>query len=225
MIKKSRKKQWSEGVWLLGRYEWFGTGAWMLVNGHDAALVEMPPYNPNHQESPARKAYFVAKKHRLNLRYILCTHNHSDHCSIITALELARYFPEAEYVLQQGFEEIIHMVPRVHFFNEEQVLYLEGEPLYIVHAPKHSWTDTMVIFKGVAITGDWELNTLHSCHDDKPRHRVSKEVKIQSIQKMRRFQESKGYHIHKVFSVHANDRRENVNFNWLMDDTLVERRL
>lgn len=223
MIKKTRKKQWSDGIFLLGRYEWFGTGVWMFVSGNEAAIIEMPPFNPQHQESPARKAYFVAKKNRLTVRYLLCTHTHHDHFQRGIAEELHRYFPGAEFVLQRGFEPLAKGLPNVSYFEEERVLLLGTEPLYLVHAPKHSWTDTMIIFKGVVITGDWELNTLHSCHDDKPRHRVAKEVKIRSIQKMRRFQEDKGYHIHKVFSVHANDRRENVDFNRLMDDTLIER--
>ncbi len=223
MIKRTRKREWSEGVFLMGRYEWFGTGCWLLVNGNEGAIVEMPPYNAQFQESPANKALHVVKKSKIRIKYLLCTHTHVDHFNLKIAQEMQSYFPQAEIHLQRGFEPMIHGLNNVHYFDHESNLSLNGESLFLVHAPKHSWTDTMVIFKGVAITGDWELNTLKSAHDDKPQHRVPREAKIASIQKMRRFQSERNYRIHKVYSVHANDRRENINFDWLMDDTLVDR--
>ncbi len=223
MIQRTRKRQWSEGVYLLGQYDWFKTGCWLLVSGSEGAIVEMPPYSPEYQESPAKKAYHVCKKQKIRVKYILCTHNHLDHFNRSTALEMQQAFPEAEIHLQRGFEPYTHGLNNLYFFDHESTLYVNGEPIHLIHAPKHSWTDSMIIFKGVAITGDWELNTLKSCHDDKPRYRVPTEAKIAAIKRMRRFQSEKNYHIHKVFSVHANDRRENVDFDWLMDDTLVDR--
>lgn len=212
-------------MYLLGRYDWFGTGCWLLTNGNEGAIVEMPPYSPQHQESPANKAYHVCKKAKINVRYVLCTHNHQDHFSSRTAREMEQAFPDAEIHLQRGFELMPHGLRKVYYFDHDSLLHLAGEPLHLVHAPKHSWTDTMVIFKGVIISGDWELNTLQSAHDDKPRYRVPNEVKLASIERMQRFQHDQNYRIHKLFSVHANDRRENIDFNWLMEDTKVDRNL
>ncbi|MCS6807467.1 MAG: hypothetical protein RML40_02145 [Bacteroidota bacterium] len=223
MIKRTRVQEWSNGILLLGRFEWFGTGCWLLHHNGIGAILELPPYNPNHQESPATKAYNVCRKRAIHVKYILCTHAHTDHFSITTARDMHIAFPHAQFLLQRGFEHLTHELTNVQLFDHECTVYLETEPLYLIHAPKHSWTDTHVIFKGTAITGDWELNTLRSVHDNKPQHAVSTEVKLASIEKMARFEHEYRYHIHKVFSAHANDRREQVNFTALMHDTKIDR--
>ncbi len=210
---------------MLGRYEWFGTGCWLLEHNGEAAVVEMPPFNPIHQESPANKAFHVARKAKYRVKYLLCTHAHMDHFSWQTAHQMQEAFPEAEIHVQRGFEPYMRGLSRVHFFDHDSLLTLGNEPLHLLHAPKHSWTDTMIIFRGVVISGDWELNTLKSAHDDKPRYRVPDHVKLASIEKMQRFQAEKNYRIHKVFSVHANDRRENVDFHHLMEETKIDRTL
>jgi hydroxyacylglutathione hydrolase len=225
MIKKTRKRLWSEGVYLLGRYEWFGTGCWLLEHNGEAAIVELPPYNPQFQESPASKAYHVCKKNKYRVKYILCTHTHIDHLNAGTARAMQEAFPDAEVHVQRGFEGVNHGFHQPYFFDHESNLDLGGEALHLVHAPKHSMTDTMIIFKGVIIAGDWELNTLKSSHDDKPRYRVPNDVKLRSIERMQRFQHEKNYRIHKLFSVHANDRRENIDFNALMEETKIDRNL
>ncbi|MFY8000948.1 MAG: hypothetical protein ACOVSW_20315 [Candidatus Kapaibacteriota bacterium] len=223
MIKRTRVQEWSKGVLLMGRFEWFGTGCWLLHHNGIGAILELPPYSPDHQESPATKAYNVCKKRKIDVKYILCTHTHIDHFNAKTAREMQGAFPQAEVHLQRGFEGIAGMLNKVYFFDHDSKLDIGGEPLYLIHAPKHSWTDTHVIFKGTAITGDWELNTLRSAHDDKPRYAVPKEAKLAAIDKMSRFEHDYKYHIHKVFSVHANDRRENVDFTALMHDTKIDK--
>jgi hydroxyacylglutathione hydrolase len=227
MIKRTRVQEWSNGVLLLGRFEWFGTGCWLLTHNGEGAIVEFPPYSPEHQESPATKALNVCKKRKIKVKYLLCTHTHVDHFSLKTAREMQTAFPDAEVHLQRGFEEMARSLERTlertYFFDNESHLNIGGESLHLIHAPKHSWTDTHVIFKGVAITGDWELNTLRSAHDDKPRYAVPTDAKLQAIEKMARFESDYNYRIHKVFSVHANDRRENIDFTWLMNDTKNDR--
>lgn len=223
MIKRTRVQQWSDGVLLMGRFEWFGTGCWLLHNNGEGAIVEMPPFNPQHQESPANKAYNVAKKRKIRIKYILCTHIHIDHFNPEVAREMQAAFPTAEVHLQHGFDAVADFMHNRYYFQNESKLSLGGEPLYLIHAPKHSWTDTHIIFKGVAITGDWELNTLKAAHDDKPKYRVPTDVKLASIDKMSRFEREYNYRINKVYSVHANDRRENINFTDLMNDTKIDR--
>ena len=223
MIKRTRVQQWSDGVLLMGRFEWFGTGCWLLTHNGEGAIVEMPPFNVHHQESPAVKALNVCKKRKIKVKYLLCTHTHIDHFNPAVARQMQEAFPDAEVHLQRGFEGLAQGLNNVYFFDHDSRLSLGGETLYLVHAPKHSWTDTHIIFKGVAITGDWELNTLKAAHDDKPRYRVPREAKLAAIDKMSRFERDHNYRIHKVFSVHANDRRENVDFTALMLDTKVDR--
>ncbi|MBL8003518.1 MAG: MBL fold metallo-hydrolase [Candidatus Kapabacteria bacterium] len=214
-------KQWAEGVYLLGTFEFFQTGCWMLVNGKEAAIVEFPPYTPGFNESPADLTKKVTEELGLTIKYLLCTHTHHDHYSTRTMREFQNLFPDAEFYLQTGFKNEVRLPNKnVHFFDEQQVLFLEQEPLILEHAPKHSMTDTMIIFKGSVCTGDWELNTLISCHDDKPRYAVKKDVKIRSIEKMALFQSKYHYWIHTIYSAHANDFRKDIDFTALMQSTL-----
>lgn len=213
-------KQWSEGVYLLGTFEFFKTGCWLLVQGNDAAIIELPPYSYGYEDSPSTLAKKACDEMGLHLKYILCTHTHHDHYSIRTMKEFVSLFPDAEFVLHQGFKNEVSLPKQnVRFFQEQHILFLENEPIILEYAPKHSMTDTMVIFKGSACTGDWELNTLISCHDDKPRYAVDTNIKLRSIEKMRKFQSNNNYWIHTIYSAHANDFRKDINFTNLMEST------
>jgi glyoxylase-like metal-dependent hydrolase (beta-lactamase superfamily II) len=159
-----------------------------------------------------------------HVKYLLCTHAHWDHFSLATWRELNAAFPNAETWLQRGFHGFLDDAPGVRYFDDQVRLDLGGEPLYLVHAPKHSPTDTMVIFRGTACTGDWELGTIHSVHDWTWFWAVPESRKLESIARMERFQAEQGYHIHSVYSVHANDRREAVDFPGLMAGTRAGQR-
>ena len=213
---------WSDGVNLLGVYGESRTGCWILYNDGRAAILELPPYNPG-QWSPTIAAQIAAEQRNLTIEYLLCSHAHTDHIAEETLKEFNRAFPGAQVWLQNEFQEHMPAAKHVHYFDDFLKLSLGGEPLYLVHAPKHSWTDTIVIFKGVAITGDWELNTIRSVHDGNHDMRVPLEVKLESIEKMKRFPVEQKYLVHKVFSVHANDRRDEVDFEELMEDTKEDR--
>ena len=47
MIKRTRVQEWSKGVLLMGRFEWFGTGCWLLHHNGVGAILELPPYSPD----------------------------------------------------------------------------------------------------------------------------------------------------------------------------------
>jgi hypothetical protein len=81
-------------------------------------------------------------------------------------------------------------------------------------------TDTMVLFRGAACTGDWELNTVRTVNE-----RVPVETRLRSCARMIEFVHHTGYHVHRVYSVHANDRREGVDFPALIADTRTDRKL
>jgi glyoxylase-like metal-dependent hydrolase (beta-lactamase superfamily II) len=214
---------WSEGVILLGVYGEKRAGCWLLVNGGSAAIVEMPPYNPG-QFSPTIAAQIECEQRDITIEHLLCTHAHEDHASFDTLKEFHKAFPGARISLQSGFKTELPHNLQANWFEERLSLDIAGEPLHLIHAPKHSWTDTMIVFRGVMITGDWEMNTIHSVYDDDAHHCVPKKTKLQSIENLKRFTIDTGYRVHKIFSSHANDRRDDVDFIELMEDTKADRR-
>jgi hydroxyacylglutathione hydrolase len=217
--------EWTHGVWLLGRYDFFETGCWLLHHGGKAALLEAPPYNPAMQWSPAHEAQRIAAELGVTVEYLLCTHAHHDHFHRKTHSELAQAFPTAQTVLHEEFRSWLPHVSNIQYFTDAITLSLGGEPLHIVHAPKHSMSDSMVVFRGSVCTGDWELNTLKSAHDDKPRYSVPNPIKLKSVMKMTTFERDYHYRVKTVYSAHANDFRENIDFTWLMADTGIDRPL
>ena len=34
---------WVDGIYLIGQFNWFRTGCWLLVHNGQAAILEMPP--------------------------------------------------------------------------------------------------------------------------------------------------------------------------------------
>jgi hypothetical protein len=213
---------WSEGIYLLGIYGECRTGCWLLAHGNSGAILEMPPYSAG-QWSPTIAAQIEAEQRGIAIEYLFCSHCHEDHISGNTLKEFHRAFPEAKIYLQAGFRPVATEKVPVQYFDHLLKLDLGGEPLYLVHAPKHSWTDTMVIFRGVILTGDWELNTIRSIHDGKGHQSVPISTKQKSIDALKRFPKEQNYRIHKAFSVHANDRRDDIDFAALMEDTTVDR--
>lgn len=217
-------EQWFDGIYLLGQYNSLRTGSWLLAHGNSAAVLEMPPYGAS-EGPPALAAQQAAQGLGVAVKYLLCSHAHADHFSAKTYQEFRSLFPDATVHLQSGFRPILGQDRSIDWFNESRLLFLDGEPLFLVHAPKHSWTDTMVIFRGAICTGDWELGTIRSVHDGKGRHSVSSDRKMASIDAMIAFASRRDYWIHRVYSVHANDRREDVSFAQLMQETKADRRL
>lgn len=215
--------RWFDGVYLVGRYTWLQTGVWLLAHRGEAALLELPPASlggANLGPDPAADAADAARELGVDVRFILCTHAHHDHFSPHTFGAMRDRFPRAEPVLQRGFRDRLGDAPNVRYFDDGATLSVGGEPLHLVHAPKHSHTDTMVIFRGAACTGDWELNTVRTVNE-----RVPVETRLRSCARMIDFAEHTGYRVHRVYSAHANDRREPVDFPALMADTRADRKL
>lgn len=217
-------EEWFEGVYLLGRVAWVETGCWLLVNGGEAAVLELPP-SVGGGPDPVRLAVKGAADLGVEVRYLLCTHSHLDHFSRPTLRRMRAAFPAAEPVLQTGFAGVVGDAVGVRFFNTDVTLDLAGEPLHLIHAPKHSTTDTMVVFRGAACTGDWELGTVRTVHDWNPIWRVPVETRVRSCERLMAFPAWANYDIHRVYSVHGTDRRENVDFPALMAATRADREL
>ena len=71
-----------------------------------------------------------------------------------------------------------------------------------------------------ACTGDWELNTIRTVNESVP-----VETRLNSCNRVIEFVRLINYHVHRVYSVHANDRREGVDFPALIADTREDRKL
>jgi glyoxylase-like metal-dependent hydrolase (beta-lactamase superfamily II) len=218
-------QQWFDGIYLIRQFNWFQTGCWLLTHQGTAAVLEMPPRGRKEPSPVTAVAEVVAQLSITSVKYLLCTHAHWDHFSRRTYRQLQAAFPTAETHLHRGFRSYLGDGEGISYFGETLRLDLAGEPLYLVYAPKHSLTDTIIIFRGTACTGDWELGTIRSVHDRKWFWAVPREQKLQSIERMERFQAEYDYVIHRVFSVHANDRREGVDFPKLMASTREDRPL
>ena len=217
--------QWFDGIYLIGQFNHLQAGCWLLVYNDEGAILEMPPVNFT-ETSPAICAQLAVKQFALRrIKYLLCTHTHFDHFSRTTLRRMVTAFPQAEICLQAGFRNIVGTMQRVSYFDKLLQLDLGGEPLFLVHAPKHSITDTMVIFRGTACTGDWELDTIRSVHDWTKVWAVPHAQKLAAIARMEQFPAQHNYQIHRTFSVHANDKRENVDFPALMASTREDRQL
>jgi glyoxylase-like metal-dependent hydrolase (beta-lactamase superfamily II) len=212
-------ESWFDGVFLFNRHQEFGTGCWLLVHNREAALLELPPYVSS-ADSPVVAAKQAVAELGVRVKYLLCTHPHGDHFCNKTLTEMREAFPQATAILQNGFRSHVRHPEGIQWFDDEMSLELSGEPLFLVHAPKHNATDTLIVFRGAICTGDWELNTLRTVNEQVP-----VEERRQSIQKMIDFARKHNYHIHRSFSVHANDRRHDVDFTHLMEQTLVDRKL
>lgn len=212
---------WFEGVYLVGRFGPLRTGCWLLVHGHEAAVLEMPPHGWG-EPNPAEAVRAALDGSPVRVKHLLCTHAHADHFAAPTFRALLDAFPDARPHLQLGFRRHVGSEYGVSYFDREAELSVSGEPLHLIHAPKHSHTDTMVVFRGAVCTGDWELGMLRSVHDWTKVWAVPTERKLESIARMERWPAERNYHIHRVYSVHANDRRDWVNFPALMAATRSE---
>ena len=214
-----------EGICLLGRYRPEGypydaDGCWLLHRADEAAVVDLPPYAVG-GETPQDRALEVCRDKGLSLRYLLCTHAKDDHFSRETFRGFRSTFPDAETRLHRSFARLVRDDRAVYFGDEEHLtLHLAGEPLHLLHAPKHSPSDTFVIFRGVAITGDWELETLRSMNDFSG-DRVPLSLRRKSIDRLLRFGQE--YSVHTVLSSRGNDIRRNADFGRLMGESLMDR--
>lgn len=177
---------------LIGRYRW-GVGSWILHHGSQAALLEAPP--------GLRVEHVRVALGSLQLKYILASHEHMDHFDPRLWRALGRAFPGAIRIKPSGIPSFT-----------DSVYHLDGEPLYLSKASKHSMHDVITVFRGIAMTGDVELGTLDSVNDE-----VLETLRRRSMQWWRRFQGRRNYRVHTVVSAHLNDFRTEVDWEALFN--------
>jgi glyoxylase-like metal-dependent hydrolase (beta-lactamase superfamily II) len=170
-------------------------GSWILHNNGEALLLEVPPGLTSDAVAAGLDSV------RAGLRYVTASHLHEDHLDAGSWKELQEAFVGTHFIL-----------PTESKAGSDTVIKVGGEPLWLIKAPKHSLSDTVIVFRGVAMTGDIELGTLDSVNRE-----VSRATKAASMDYLRAFEERTGYHVHTVVSAHLNDFRQSVNWRSLFE--------
>jgi len=168
-------------------------GSWLLHNNGEALLLEIPP-GLTIDDVAAALALLGA-----GLRYVTASHLHEDHLDPQVWNDLTDAYPNAEFF------------PPEEFAGDTRI-DLGGESVWFIKAPKHSPSDTVTVFRGVAMTGDVELGTLNSVNRE-----VSRKVKAASMEYLRGFEQRTGYRVHTIVSAHLNDFRQDVNWASLFE--------
>ncbi len=180
-----------EGWHLLGAFpdhEPGDVGSWLLVHNGEAMLLEVP------EGLPVPDVTAALGRLRATLRYVTASHDHFDHLD-----------PEVWDALAVTFRDALFLHPSG--IRGDRLLHVGGEPVWLVKAPKHSSTDVVTIFRGVAMTGDIELGMLESVNDEVP-----SATRRKSMRRLRDFQDWAGYHVHSIVSAHLNDVRLSVHW-------------
>lgn len=184
------------GWHLIGRYD-SDVGSWLLVHNGQAMLLEVPEGLTLTDVDDALKSHGDPY-----LKYMTASHNHEDHLDqdVWNRLFL-QYAPIA--LKPTSTSGRLGMITR---------LDLGREPLYLIDAPKHYLSDRVVVFRGVAMTGDIELGTLDSVNNEVPTG-----TKMASMARLYNFQYNHDYHIHTIVSAHLDDIREQVDWESLFN--------
>lgn len=166
-----------------------GVGSWLLHEGGEALLLEVP------YGLPVAAVMSAAEMLGVQIRYATASHDHEDH-----------FDPDVWKSLKGALPACRFIAPG----SKDRVLSVGGEPLHLIKAPKHSPTDVVVVFRGVAVTGDIELGQLESVNRE-----VGVSVKRASMKWLQEFQSRTGYRVHAAVSAHLNDVRVGVNWESL----------
>src|SRR5262245_40432547 len=128
---------WFDGVYLLGRFNPHRTGCWLLSNGGEAAILEMPPGGPGERPPAEVAAVGVA------VQFLLCSNAHLADFNRTTLQKMRAAFPDAAVCLHTAFRQQVGDSPGVRYFDDVERLELAGEALFLVHAPKFSAADVV----------------------------------------------------------------------------------
>jgi glyoxylase-like metal-dependent hydrolase (beta-lactamase superfamily II) len=186
------------GWYLLGAFPDHGpddVGSWILHNNGEALLLEVPPGLTVGDVQAGLDAVGAG------LRYVTASHLHEDHLDSAVWKELQEAYFGTHFILPTDAKA-----------GSDTVIKLGGEPVWLIKAPKHSPSDVVTVFRGVAMTGDIELGTLESVNRE-----VSRATKAASLDYLRAFPERTGYHVHTIVSAHLNDFRQGVNWPLLFE--------
>jgi hydroxyacylglutathione hydrolase len=193
-------------------------GTWILHHGKSCFIVETPPRAIDGDTVPAELVNQCIKDNGFIPVGLTITHGHWDHVDGIDKYwDVLADFPTAPLICH---ESVINIAPKLKtyfdtiFDDEIYETSIEGEPLYLIHAPKHSLSDAMILFRGTMITGDWWLGW-----GDPNWNNVPPATSIKSIERILDFLKSRKYVVQRLFSAHANDFRYGVNTEAVLIET------
>jgi glyoxylase-like metal-dependent hydrolase (beta-lactamase superfamily II) len=217
------------GIVMIDRFGPLKTATWILYSKEEAAVVEMPPYS-SEEEPPHEAVAAYVKTNRLKLKYAFLSHPHWDHCQ--TFPHYREEFRETCFIGHSSFFEDLYFLYMWGIVNPlvrkktafDQLMQkdfwageLNGEPLYAIHAPKHSPQDILIVFRGAMITGDWCVGDLKDCND-----LVDKAEKVRSIDRVMETVKKLNYNIHMLFSVHGDCLFYDVDFYSRMEESKID---
>ena len=227
-------KQIAPGYTILKRYGPYKNACWVLENKGEAAVVEMPMYS-SHEKPPHERLASYLRRRKLRLKYGIVTHGHVDHCKSLPQFRLQ--FPDTTFVTHRSMLEDRHFLKimarnrhlPIQAWNEgsfrlfDEIYegqlwtgFLGGEPIHLIYAPKHSYTDQLLLFRGAMITGDWYLGDLRDCNA-----LVRPEHKVQAIDQAVDIVRGLRHHVHMLFSGHGDCLYYRVDFDRMMQRSKV----
>jgi hypothetical protein len=165
-------------------------GAWLLHHNGEAMLLEVP------EGLLLRDVEEALTATGTRLKYITASHHHEDHMDM-------QVWEELSYM----YANLVQLIPPFTV-SRPRSLYLGGELVYLIPCAKHSTSDIITVFRGVAMTGDIELGTLESVTDE-----VSMRVREHNFKRAAKFFADKGgYQVNTIVSAHVNDIRTDVDW-------------
>lgn len=166
-----------------------GVGSWILHHNGEGMLLEIPP---------GLTVEIVEKGLRelgVTLEFVTASHTHEDHLDADVWENLWRAYPKATFI-------------NPSMYRNETLINLGGETVYYLPVMKHSRSDVVFIFRGVAMAGDIELGQLKSVNREVP----AVATRWASMQYLKDYPRKIGYNVHSIVSAHLNDVRENVDW-------------
>lgn len=206
------------GIAKLGPFGPYNNSVWLFWHKGEAAVCEMPPYRRGKERPPWSAVQSFLQERQLALKYAMISHAHFDHCQSL--MRFRSTFPETEFVAHQS-QANTRVVWRLSrgapvfdtvFDGDLTMLALGGEPLILMHAPKHSHSDIFTVFRGTAMTGDWFLGDLKDCNA-----LVDPALKIRSVERVQTWLRRLNYSVNRAFSGHGDCLYYDVNFQQLLE--------
>jgi hydroxyacylglutathione hydrolase len=171
---------------------------WLLVHDKSCFIVDTPPKADDGTTVPADLVIQYIEDNDLTPVGVTITHHHFEHIDGIAGFwDNLSGSDTCKWICH---ESLLQHEPRLKpFFDTvfQQPVFesnVSGEPLFLIHAPKHSLSDVLVIFRGTMITGDWWLG-----EGDPNLNHVDSDLAIASIDLVLETLKTRNYWVHRLF--------------------------